>query len=373
MTDYTPLQNKYRPRKLSDLIGQDVLVRTVANGIKHGRLANAFLFIGPYGCGKTSAARLLAACINSPGGETTEPKLTPEIEAIFRGESSDVIEIDAASNSGIDHVRDLKTESSYRAAHLKYKVFIIDEVHGLSSAAFEALLKTLEEPPDFCKFILCTTEAHKIKDTIFSRCQDFAFRTLPWSMIAAHVKDVAAREGIEVDNEAAKVIAKRASGHVRDGLKYLDMAITYADGKPVTGELARAALGVPDESLFFELVDAVVAKSMTRGLKAVQGLLCNGQPVGVTLDGLMDHLRTLLVVGACESTEGLLTLSPEEKSKFVVQRGQVKLDLVDDMVCSLVSIHRGLSYSVNPQVLFEQFLLRSIRLHHRLSKAGATE
>jgi DNA polymerase-3 subunit gamma/tau len=371
MRTYTPLALKYRPRKFADLVGQEVLKRTMSNAIKANRIYNAIFLVGPHGLGKTTSARIIAACLNSPGGETVTPKDCPEVDAIFEGKSPDVIELNAASNKGIDDIREIQKEIQYHPVNAKYKVYIIDEVHGLTPQAFEALLKTLEEPPPHCKFILCTTESHKLKGTTLSRCMEFNVSTLPWNQIAAHLKEVAQKEGVQIEDAALKVLAKRADGHMRDALKHLDATIMYAGvGEPITAEVARTAVGGADESLYFDLIDSVLNRKLATGLLAIQKVLGGGQTAGAVLQGMLDHLRTLFVIGACEDTAGIVSLTQEEQAKFLHQRGLMKLDLIDDMISNLVSIHRGLQYSVSPQVLFEQFLIKSIKTHYRLSQSA---
>lgn len=369
MSTYIPLALKYRPRKFDDLVGQEVLKRTLTNAIKSKRIYNAIFLVGPHGLGKTTSARIIAACLNSPGGETVHPKDCPEVDAIFEGRSPDVIELNAASNKGIDDIRAIQEDVLYHPTSSKYKIYIIDEVHGLTPQAFEAFLKTLEEPPEYCKFILCTTEAHKLKGTTLSRMMEFDLTTLPWNLIAAHIKDIAQKEGVQVDDAAIKTIAKRADGHMRDALKHLDTVIMYAgEGVAITADLARTALGGSDETLYFDLVDAVLERSLSKGIKAIQSMLGSGQTAGTVVNGLLEHLRVLFVLGACESTAGILSLTQDEAVKYRHQRGLMSLDLIDDMIGSLVSIHRGIAYSVNPQVLFEQFLIKSIKTHYRLSQ-----
>jgi DNA polymerase-3 subunit gamma/tau len=376
MSDYIPLDLKHRPRKLEDLVGVPVLTRTLTNAIKAKRLRNTFLFIGAYGCGKTSAARVLAACLNNPGGESATPKACARTDAIIAGKSidaesnaTDVIEMDGASTRGIDDIKDIRKEASYHPTSGKYKIFIIDEVHGLTPQAFESFLKLLEEPPSYCKFFLCTTEANKLKPTILSRCQSFNFSTLPWNAIAAHLKGVCQKEGLTIEDGALKLISKFADGHIRDSLKHLDSVVMYAgEGVPLTTEAARDALGVSDQTTLFELIDAVITKNAALGMKLIQTMIANGQTIGGNVNMLLDHLRTLLVIGVSENTAGLVYLTEEEKVQFKHQRGLMKLGLIDDMINNLISIHRGLYYSVNPQVLLEQFLLRSIKTHHRLSQ-----
>lgn len=367
MSEYVPFAAKYRPRKLSDMVGQEAFVRTLSNSIKTNRVYPAYLFIGEFGCGKTTAARLLAACLNSPGGETVSPKECEEVEKIFEGKSPDVIEMDGASTRKIDDIRDIKEHVKHYPVESKYKVFIIDEAHALTPEACEALLKTLEEPPEYCKFILCTTESHKIKNTIWSRCQDHVFNRMSWGVIAAHIKSICQKENISIDEDAIKIISKHSEGHVRDALKHLDKVVIFAGSEQkITGEIARQSLGAMDEGLYFSFMDAIVDRKMADGIIVIQKMLTTGKTAHNVVNGMIDFIHTLLVIGTCQSTAGIVVLNEEEKVKYQHYRSKVKLSLLENMIDNLLLIHRGLFYSANPQVLLDQFLLKSISKHYSL-------
>ncbi|WP_448586108.1 DNA polymerase III subunit gamma/tau [Thermaurantiacus sp.] len=265
---YRVLARKYRPAGFSGLIGQEAMVRTLANAIRTGRLAQAWLLTGVRGVGKTSTARIIAKCLNctgadGSGGPTIEP--CGQCEActgIAAGQHIDVIEIDAASNTGVDDVREIIEAVRYAPASARFKIYIIDEVHMLSKAAFNALLKTLEEPPPHVKFVLATTEVDKVPATILSRCQRFDLKRVPARMVAAHLATIAEAEGIEAEPAALQLIARVAEGSVRDGLSILDQAIAMGGGR-VTEPLLRDLLGLAERGrtvrLFAALVDARVA------------------------------------------------------------------------------------------------------------------
>jgi DNA polymerase-3 subunit gamma/tau len=362
MTDYIPLTLKYRPKKLADLIGQDVLRKTLLNAIDQGKVHHSYLLYGPYGCGKTSTARIIAASLNCEKGITSKPcGKCANCAAIFVGESIDVLEMDAASNRGINEIRGLQELAKYGPTNGRYKIFIIDEAHQLTGDAAEAMLKVLEEPPPNIKFILCTTERHKLKDTVLSRCQDFKVKTLPWNLIAAHVKDICQKEAIEADVEAIKVIAKTARGHMRDALKNLDTVVMYAGGTSITKETANTSLGEIDEELFFTLFDCIIERKYADGARCIQDMLLNGQNIESTLGSLTDHLRCMLLIRLCDSTSGLLLLSDEEKKRYLHQAQQLSPDAVDEMIKCLVENYRGLFFNVSPQILLEQWLLNAIR------------
>src|SRR5437868_29288 len=248
---YRVLARKYRPQSFAELIGQDAMVRTLGNAIKRDRLAHAFLLTGGRGVGKTSTARLIAKALNcigpdGLGGPTINPcGVCEPCVAIAEGRHIDVIEMDAASNTGVDDVREIIEAVRYAAVSARYKVYIVDEVHMLSKNAFNALLKTLEEPPAHVKFLFATTEVNKVPITVLSRCQRFDLRRIPAETLAAHFGAVAAKEGIAIDDEALQVIARAAEGSARDGLSILDQAIAHGEGRVEAADL-RKMLGLAD-------------------------------------------------------------------------------------------------------------------------------
>ena len=306
---YRVLARKYRPQRFSELIGQDAMVRTLGNAIKRDRLAHAFLMTGVRGVGKTSTARLIAKALNcigtdGQGGPTIDPcGVCEPCVAIAEGRHVDVIEMDAASNTGVDDVREIIEAVRYSAVSARYKVYIVDEVHMLSKNAFNALLKTLEEPPPHVKFLFATTEVQKVPVTVLSRCQRFDLRRISADMLAEHFAYVAQAEAVEVEPQALLLIARAAEGSVRDGLSILDQAIAHADmdgDGTVTAEAVRAMLGLSDRgalrALFCLLLDGE-APAALRGLGDQIDLGVN--PAGV-LRGLLEivHATTLAKAGA---------------------------------------------------------------------------
>lgn len=361
---YTPLVKKYRPKKLSEIVGQDVLVRTLTNALTSESVYNAYLLYGGFGGGKTSAARVIAASLNCEKGVSAEPCGTCDnCTSIIAGKHVDVVELDAASHRGIDEIRAIRKESQYSPVNARYKVFIVDECHALSGAAAEAMLKIMEEPPSEVVFILATTERHKMINTILSRCQEFKVVTLPWNLIAAHLKDICHKEGVTIDDDAIRLIAKSSSGHMRDGIKNLDTVIMYAGGQKITLAVAEASIGTVDDSAFFDLIDCVIQRKFSDGVRCLQNILLKGQNIEMILNSLFDHFRTLLVIRCCDNTSGILSLNEEEKKRFLHQATSLQPDAIDEMMTYLVEINKGVAVNVNPQVLLEQFLLRSIRCH----------
>ncbi len=257
-TPYRVLARKYRPQNFADLIGQEAMVRTLTNAFATGRVAQAYMLTGLRGIGKTTTARLIARALNYPSGPSIDmPELTAQCQAILESRHMDVIEMDAASNTGVDNMREIIDSVRYAPVQARYKVYIIDEVHMLSKSAFNALLKTLEEPPPHVKFIFATTEIRKVPVTILSRCQRFDLRRMDVATLIGHYGKIAKLENVEADDEALRLIARAAEGSVRDGLSLLDQAIAYGDGKVKTADV-MAMLGLMDKGQVITLFEAVM-------------------------------------------------------------------------------------------------------------------
>ena len=255
---YQVLARKWRPQTFEEVVGQEPVTRTLENALAVGRVAHAFLFSGPRGVGKTSVARILAKALNCVAGPTPHPDNTCEIcREITNGSSLDVLEIDGASNRGIDEVRDLREKIKYLPAQGKYRVYIIDEVHMLTKEAFNALLKTLEEPPAHAVFILATTEPHKVPVTILSRCQRYDFRRIPTGLIQEHLAKLADQEGWHLDPEGLALVARAAEGGLRDAQGFLDQVVTFGGDAVTAAEIARI-LGVTDRGALLAALTAII-------------------------------------------------------------------------------------------------------------------
>ncbi len=292
---HQPLALKYRPATFGDVISQEHVTRTLRNALEQGRVAHAYLFAGPRGSGKTTTARLLAKALNCERGITGEPCDECEnCRAIATGRSLDVIEIDAASNRGIDDIKELRETVKYAAAQGRYKVYIVDEVHQLSRDAFNAFLKTLEEPPRNVVFVLATTEPHKIPATILSRTQRFDFRPIPLAAIRGRLKDIAGREEIALDEAAEFAIAKKADGSLRDALSLLDQVVAFG-GDGVDLDALRRLIGVPDEERYLELTRTLAAGDARGALAFARELRGAGYDLEAFYEGLLEHLRNLLL------------------------------------------------------------------------------
>src|SRR3954451_8182465 len=307
---YRVLARKYRPRTFAELIGQDAMVQTLANAIARGRIAHAFLLTGVRGFGKTSTARLIAKALNCIGADGQGgPTITPgnvcePCRAISEGRHIDVIEMDAASHTGIDDIREIIDAVRYASVSARYKIYIIDEVHMLSKAAFNALLKTLEEPPPHVKFVFATTEIRKVPVTILSRCQKFDLRRIETPVLVAHLRGIAEKEKIEIEDAALALIARAAEGSVRDSLSLLDQAIAHEDGHAITAESVRGMLGLADRGRVLDLFEKLMAGDIAAALSDLTQLYdCGADPLAVMQD-LLETTHFLTRVKVAPGAEG---------------------------------------------------------------------
>ena len=321
-TPYRVLARKYRPSTFAELIGQDALVRTLRNAFAQGRVAHAFMLTGVRGVGKTTTARIIARALNcvgpdGTGGPTPEPcGVCPECRAILADRHPDVVEMDAASNNSVDDVRELREAVRYRPARARFRVTILDEVHMLSTQAFNALLKTLEEPPPAVKFLFATTELRKVPATILSRCQTFHLKRVPQGELRAHFAGIAAKEGVQAEPEALSMIARAADGSVRDGLSLLDQAIALGGGDgTVTAEAVRGMLGLADRGLVLDLMEAVMAGDIAAALSLMDRAHERGADPLVVLSDLSELTHTLTRLRSVPSLRDDPSLTEEERGR----------------------------------------------------------
>lgn len=319
---YRVLARKYRPQSFADLIGQEALVRTLRNAFAQNRVAHAFMLTGVRGVGKTTTARIIARALNcvgptGAGGPTAEPcGACPECRAILADRHPDVLELDAASNNGVDAIREIREAVRFRPAQGRFKIYILDEVHMLSTAAFNALLKTLEEPPPAVKFLFATTELRKVPATILSRCQTFHLKRVPQAMLRAHFAAISEREGMSAEAEAIAMIARAADGSVRDGLSLLDQAIALAGAdRAIRAEQVADMLGLADRSLVFDLLEGVFAGELPRALSAMDTLHERGADPGVVLSDLLEVTHLLTRMKAVPGLAADASLSEIERER----------------------------------------------------------
>ena len=309
---YQALYRKFRPTEFEDVKGQEHIVTTLKNQIKADRIGHAYLFCGTRGTGKTTVAKIFAKAVNcehpvdgSPCGEC------PSCRAIADGSSMNVIEIDAASNNGVDNIRQIREEVSYRPTEGKYKVYIIDEVHMLSTGAFNALLKTLEEPPSYVIFILATTEAHKIPITILSRCQRYDFHRISIDTIAARLSDLMLQEKVDVEEKAIRYVAKAGDGSMRDALSLLDQCIAFHLGETLTYENVLEVLGAVDTEVFSRLLRQIIDKNVAAAISILDELVDEGRELGQLVSDFTWYLRNLLLIQSSDDMEEVLDMSQD--------------------------------------------------------------
>lgn len=346
---YTALARRYRSQDFGTVVGQEAVARTLAKAIEQGRVAHAYLFCGTRGVGKTSMARIFAKAL--AGG-------TPETDkAIMEGRDSDVIEIDAASNRGVDNARELIANAGYMPLRGKLKVYIIDEVHMLTKEAFNTLLKTMEEPPDHVKFILCTTEANKVPPTIQSRCQRFDFRMIAASRIADHLREVSEKEGVEADDDLLAAVARLGAGSMRDALSLLDRLMASGD-KRLTLARLEELLGLPDRELMGRLIDAISAGDTKQTLNSGHELLSLGIGPELALETLANRLRDLMVLGVCGPETDLVELSDTARQAEAERAGRFDAPALSHMIALCETAQRVCRESPAPRAMFDAALVR---------------
>ena len=359
---YTALYRKFRPDEFEDVKGQDAIVRTLKNQINADRIGHAYLFCGTRGTGKTTVAKIFAKAVNcehpvdgSPCGECAMCK------SIAAGTSMNVIEIDAASNNGVDNIREIREEVTYRPTEGKYKVYIIDEVHMLSIGAFNALLKTLEEPPEYVIFILATTEAHKIPITILSRCQRYDFKRISIETIAARLRELIDKEGWDVEDKAVRYIAKMADGSMRDSLSLLDQCAAFYMNETLTYDHVLEVLGAVDTEVFSRLLRQLLAMDVHQVIETVDELVMQGRELSQLAADLTWYLRNLLLVKSSDNMEDVLDVSSENLALLKEEAQMIDSDTLIRYIRIFSDLTNQLKYATQKRVLLEVTLIKLCR------------
>jgi DNA polymerase-3 subunit gamma/tau len=358
---YQVIARKYRPQSFADVVNQEHVKTTLENAIAQNRIAHGYIFSGQRGTGKTTVARILARCLNCVNGPTAQPcGLCASCKEIAAGGSPDVIEIDAASNRGINEMRELRENVRYQPVRDKYKVFIIDEAHQITNEAFNALLKTIEEPPAWAVFMLCTTEAHKIPATIASRCQHFSFRSVEFEALVARMAWICDQEGIHADAEALSVLAQAGEGSVRDSLSALDQAIACC-GDTLQAAEVRALLGAFSLDALGQVSQALVDGAAARMLEVVNELERNGQNLQHFSRELARYFRNLLVAKIAGGDTRLIAASAGERLRLAETAGQFSEEDLTRYLQLSLDLFRDLQFSLQPRFHLELGLLRMVQ------------
>ena len=356
---YTALYRKFRPQDFEDVKGQEHIVTTLKNQIKADRIGHAYLFCGTRGTGKTTIAKILARAVNCEHPVDGSPCNTCKTcRAIMEGTSMNVIEIDAASNNGVDNIREIREEVAYRPTEGRYKVYIIDEVHMLSTGAFNALLKTLEEPPSYVIFILATKEAHKIPITILSRCQRYDFRRITVDTIADRLTELMNKEGNDVEEKAIRYIAKAADGSMRDALSLLDQCIAFYLGEKLTYEKVLENLGAVDTDIFSGLLRKILRQDTAGAVKTLEEIILQGKEMGQFVTDFIWYLRNLLLIGSSEHPEDAVDVSAENLEKMKEESTMMDAETLMRYIRIFSELSNQIKYASQKRVLVEIALIK---------------
>lgn len=359
---YVALYRKFRPAGFEDVKGQDHIVTTLRNQIKADRIGHAYLFCGTRGTGKTTIAKIFARAVNcenpvdgSPCGECAVCK------AIAAGASMNVIEIDAASNNGVDNIREIVDEVAYSPAEGKYKVYIIDEVHMLSTGAFNALLKTLEEPPSYVIFILATTEVHKIPITILSRCQRYDFKRITIDTISDRIRELTEIERVAIEDKAIRYIARAADGSMRDALSLLDQCIAFHFGQELTYDKVLDVLGAVDTQVFSRLLRVILQGNVTEAIGILEEMVMQGRELTQFVSEFTWYLRNLLLVKTADGMEDVIDISTENLARLKEEATQADFDVIMRYIRVLSELSAQIRYATQKRILIEIGLIKLCR------------
>jgi DNA polymerase-3 subunit gamma/tau len=364
---YQVIARKYRPQRFADVVGQEHVTQTLSNAIAHNRIAHAYLFVGPRGTGKTTIARIFAKCLNCTDGPKADfPENDPKAMEIADGRSMDVLEIDGASNRGIDEVRELRETVKYAPASSRFKIYIIDEVHMLTKEAFNALLKTLEEPPAHVKFMFATTEPEKVLPTILSRCQRFDLRRIPGALIVKHLEQIAQKENVKIDAPALHAIARGADGGMRDAESTLDQLISFC-GREIAEPDVLSMFGLTSQSQILALASAVLAGETEKALRELNDLAHQGKDLGRLVSELLGHFRNLLIFKVSRGDLNLLEVSEMEGAGLKAQAAHIETDTLTRIMEVLTDCEGRLRDTASKKILVEVSLLKMIEARQAIS------
>lgn len=357
---YKALYRKYRPRTFSEVVGQEHITETLKHQVQSGNINHAYLFTGSRGTGKTSTAKIFAKAVNCVNNINGEPCFSCDVCSALNSDNNvDIIEIDAASNNRVDEVRDIREKVKFMPVNGKYKVYIIDEVHMLTDQAFNALLKTLEEPPSHIIFILATTEVHKLPQTILSRCMRFDFRLVPVDVLMKLVAGIFEKEGIKCSPDALKLIALAGEGSCRDTISVADCVSAFCQGD-ITLEGAQKVLGTSDTKEYVKLFDAIIKKDIGSALEVLQNNFNAGKNMSVFAKDLTMHARNLLVIKNCTTGENLIALSNESLQLIKKQAESCNNENLMDYMKIFSSIEAEMKYAISPKTLLETAIITAI-------------
>src|ERR1700723_3062117 len=367
MAAYQVIARKYRPQRFADVVGQEHVTQTLSNAITQKRIAHAYLFCGPRGTGKTTIARIFAKCLNCTGGPKVDfDDSDSRVQEITEGRSLDVLEIDGASNNGVEQVRELRETCKYAPANSPFKIYIIDEVHMLSTAAFNALLKTLEEPPAHVKFMFATTDPEKVLPTILSRCQRFDLRRIPAALITKHLAEIAGKEKVTIDAAALHAIARGADGGMRDAESTLDQLISFCGDKIEEADVL-SMFGLAAQNQILKLSHAVLAGEISIALTQLDELARGGKDLGRLLGDLLNHFRNLLIFQVSRGDLNLLEASEAEVAALKEQAPLANTDALTRILEVFADAEMRLRDAASKKILVEVSLLRAIEARNALS------
>jgi DNA polymerase-3 subunit gamma/tau len=371
---YTALYRKFRPQEFEDVKGQEHIVTTLKNQIKADRIGHAYLFCGTRGTGKTTVAKIFAKAVNCEQPVDGSPCGTcPTCQGIAAGTSMNVIEIDAASNNGVDNIRQIREEVAYRPTEGKYKVYIIDEVHMLSAGAFNALLKTLEEPPSYVIFILATTEAHKIPITILSRCQRYDFHRISIETIADRLAELMRAEQVEVEDRALRYVAKAGDGSMRDALSLLDQCIAFHLGEKLTYEDVLDVLGAVDTEIFSRLLRQILEKNVVEAIKTVDVLVDEGRELGQLVNDFTWYMRNLLLIQSADDMEEVLDMSADNLAALKEEAKMVTPEVLIRYIHIFSDLGSQIKYAAQKRIMLEITIIKLCKPQMERDYAALTD